>query len=138
MLLSILYNLKMVNNPTILTVSTCTGSENICCDSVYLVQADSNYSTLFLTDKRILTSKTLKYWLSRLNGSMVRCHRTYCVKKDSIIYFNRQQSQLILSNGVSIPVSRNCRKSICAILRGKEMEKKDQIIQNSSLALSLQ
>ncbi|MBK8700648.1 MAG: LytTR family transcriptional regulator DNA-binding domain-containing protein [Saprospiraceae bacterium] len=98
-------------------VITHSGCEIIQSSRVNFIEAHSNYSTLHLSDKRILTSKTLKYWFVRLDHSMIRCHRTYCVHKDSIVAFNRAKSLLVLSNGTRIPVSRNCRKKIHSMLQ---------------------
>jgi DNA-binding LytR/AlgR family response regulator len=76
---------------------------------IIMMQADSNYTTIYLTDgDKILTSKTLKYWSEKIKSHAVfiRPHRSYLVNKTHILSYQTSTHRLLLAQGQEIHVSR--------------------------------
>ena len=86
---------------------------------IIMIVAESNYSTVFLSDgRKIMTSKTLKHWYDKIGGDhMVRVHRSYLVNKNHARSLNLNQKLLILSNGMVVSLSRrNCKEKIDSLI----------------------
>jgi len=82
---------------------------------IIMIKAESNYSMLFLSDgTQILTSKTIKHWAAKMSiyNCMIRVHRTYLVNSMHIEAFNRNTSELCLTNGLKACCSRTSRTNI--------------------------
>jgi two-component system, LytTR family, response regulator len=76
---------------------------------IIMMQADSNYTTIHLTDgDKILTSKTLKYWSEKIksHADFIRPHRSYLVNKTHILSYQTSTHRLLLAQGQEIQVSR--------------------------------
>jgi DNA-binding LytR/AlgR family response regulator len=83
-------------------------------DDITMMQADSNYTTIHLTNgEKILTSKTLKYWSEKIKSrtDFIRPHRSYLVNKTHILSYQRSTNQLLLVQGQEIHVSRRYKFS---------------------------
>jgi len=82
--------------------------------SIVYIKADNNYSMFFLEDgKTIYTSKTLKYWIDKIEEiSWLRVHRSLAINDMNIDYVDRSSKSIILSNGESLMGSRRFLKGI--------------------------
>jgi two-component system LytT family response regulator len=77
---------------------------------IIMMEAESNYSSIFLTDgQHILTSKTLKYWIEKIGDhqDFIRPHRSYLVNKTHIATYQRSSKCLSLTNGHQVQVARS-------------------------------
>ena len=74
---------------------------------IVLVSSDSYYSIFHLKDKKkIVISKTLKYYEEILGSSFLRVHRSHLVNINCIEEFVYENSSVTLNNEMRIPVSR--------------------------------
>ncbi len=71
-------------------------------------KAEGCYTSIHLINNQELTiSKVLKSLESTLSHEkFCRCHRSYLVNKEHVLYYNNKNGCLILSNKVEIPVSK--------------------------------
>lgn len=83
-------------------------------DEIIYVEAVSNYSKLFLIDKRtFLVSKTLKDVQEVLeNSHFLRIHRQYIVNLNHVKQLNKNDGVLTIVNGMQLPVSRNQKDAL--------------------------
>ena len=87
-------------------------------DIVYL-EAESNYTSIFLQDAtRILVSKTLKEFEDLLpTAHFFRVHHTYIINKNHMRkYLKGDGGQVLMSNGVTIDVSRRKKEEFIRML----------------------
>ena len=86
--------------------------------SIVFLKADSNYTTIHLSDgKQYLTSKTIKHYQEKLeSGPFFRPHQSYLINTEYIREYNKSDSNILLENNVSIPVSKNKKESLLNML----------------------
>lgn len=66
---------------------------------IIMIQSSSNYSTIYLTDgSNILTSKTLKYWASKVeaNHNFLRIHNSFLINQKHVLSFDKKLGQVNL------------------------------------------
>jgi two-component system LytT family response regulator len=74
---------------------------------IVLVSSDSYYSIFHLKDKKkIVISKTLKYYEEILGSDFLRVHRSHLVNINCIQEFLYENSTVTLNNNMKVPVSR--------------------------------
>lgn len=75
-------------------------------------QADDNYSLVFLEDRKILVSKTLKYLEDALNAyPFARIHKSFLVNVNEVVRYKKGKGgTVILSNGRELSVSASRKK----------------------------
>ena len=76
---------------------------------IIMMQSDSNYTTIYLTDStQIFTSKTLKYWGEKIKGNhdFIRPHRSFIVNTTHILSYQASSKKLELACGYIASVSR--------------------------------
>ncbi len=84
-------------------------------EEILYIKAESNYATLFLThERKILASKTLKYFSELLNAYLfVRTHQSYLI---NIIHTEgvrlNESLEVAMDCGTLIPVSRSKKQLI--------------------------
>lgn len=91
-------------------IPTADGMEIVAIKSILYCQADRNYTHLVLQhEKKILSSKTLKYYEELLEGQdFFRVHNSYLVNLAHIRkYYKSQEGVLEMINGYKIDVARN-------------------------------
>ena len=79
-------------------------------DDIIMMQADSNYTTIQLTNgDKIFTSKTLKYWKDQISKypDFIRPHRSFLVNSKYIISYHKSVRKLILNRGYEVLVARS-------------------------------
>lgn len=105
----VIFNSLNSNNKR-LAVSTFDGVIMIDTNDVIYLEADSNYTNVYMKDnKKILISKTLKYFEDSLpKASFFRVHKTFIININTIVkYLNSDGGYIILSNNSKIPISRS-------------------------------
>lgn len=78
-------------------------SQFIKASDIVLIKADSNYSTIYLSNgESMFTSKTLKYWEEKCNVSFLyRVHKSYIVNGRKINTFEPKTRKLVLDGGIT-------------------------------------
>lgn len=75
-------------------------------DEIFYIQSDGDYSELFFEHSKILSSETLRDWLSKLdNDVFARVHKSYIVNNAVILKI--VGNQIHLSNRKIIPIGRS-------------------------------
>lgn len=96
------------------------GYQRIGVDEILYLVADSNYTHLhFKNGKKIIRSKTLKEFESKLNPNLfIRVHHSYIVNINEISSFNKiPNCSITMSNNQLIPVSRARKKQFFEKMR---------------------
>ncbi|MCK0145962.1 LytTR family DNA-binding domain-containing protein [Arenibacter sp. F26102] len=77
-------------------------------------KADDNYTELYLENKKILVSKTLKYFEEALGEYVfARIHKSYLVNVNEVVQYKRGKGgSVIISNGKEIMVSASKKKNL--------------------------
>lgn len=75
-------------------------------------KADDNYTEIFLTDKKILVSKTLKYFEDALvDFAFARVHKSYLVNVNEVVKYRKGKGgSVVMSNGKEVLVSASKKK----------------------------
>ncbi|MDI9310700.1 MAG: LytTR family DNA-binding domain-containing protein [Limnohabitans sp.] len=106
---------KNNNSNKRLAVSTFDGVIMLDTNDVIYLEADSNYTNVYMKDnKKMLISKTLKYFEDSLpNSSFFRVHKTFIINISAIVkYLNSDGGYIILSNNAKIPISRSKKNEL--------------------------
>jgi two-component system LytT family response regulator len=92
-----------------IAISSHKGVSFIDLNEIIYAEADSNYSTLILTnDRRFIMSKTLKDMQELLEEShFLRIHRQYIINLNHVQHLDRTKSILTMINKAELPVARN-------------------------------
>lgn len=74
---------------------------------IYFCKADDNYTEIYLETKKILVSKTLKYFEEALiDFAFARIHKSYLVNVNEVEKYKKGKGgSVVLSNGKELPVS---------------------------------
>lgn len=108
------------NNKKI-AIPTLDGINFLELDTVFYIQADSSYSTIFLNNNQtILVSKPLKFFADKLESiqsGFIRTHKSFLVNSYYIeTYQKNNGGGIILKNGKELPISRNRKEEIVDFL----------------------
>ncbi|MFD2938392.1 LytR/AlgR family response regulator transcription factor [Spirosoma flavum] len=78
-------------------------------DLIIWIEGDGNYVWIHFVDRpKFLSSQTLK-WFAHQLPAFLRVHKSSLINLDHLVLFNRtngRQAKVILSNGVTLLVSR--------------------------------
>ncbi len=79
-------------------------------------QADDNYTHIFLENKKILVSKTLKYFEDALSDfAFARIHKSYLVNVNEVVKYRKGKGgSVVVSNGKELLVSASRKKEFLA------------------------
>lgn len=107
-------------NNTIL-IAHANGISVIDINSIIRIEAESNYSKLFLADgKKILVSKVLKLMEQMLAGKgFTRAHRSHLVNTAWIRTYHLNQLKITLNNQEQVSISRRRISTIRKALSGQ-------------------
>lgn len=85
------------------------------------LEADSNYTSIVLSDKKIVSSKTLKDYESLLNPSVFfRTHKAHLVNLDQVEKFVKSDGgYLVMKDNEQVPVSRDRRQLLLDLLASR-------------------
>ncbi len=77
-------------------------------------QADDNYTHIFLENKKILVSKTLKYFEVALSDfAFARIHKSYLVNVNEVVKYRKGKGgSVVVSNGKELLVSASRKKEL--------------------------
>ncbi len=79
-------------------------------------KADDNYTEIYLENKKILVSKTLKYFEEALlEFPFARIHKTYLVNVNEVVKYKKGKGgSVVVSNGKELLVSASKKKELLA------------------------
>ncbi len=79
-------------------------------------KADDNYTEIYLENKKILVSKTLKYFEQALsNFAFARIHKSYLVNVNEVVKYRKGKGgSVVVSNGKELLVSASKKKELLA------------------------
>lgn len=79
-------------------------------------KADDNYTEIFLENKKILVSKTLKYFEEALSKfAFARIHKSYLVNVNEVVKYRKGKGgSVVVSNGKELLVSASKKKDLLA------------------------
>ncbi|MFK7811513.1 MAG: LytR/AlgR family response regulator transcription factor [Maribacter sp.] len=79
-------------------------------------KADDNYTEIFLENKKILVSKTLKYFEEALTKfAFARIHKSYLVNVNEVVKYRKGKGgSVVVSNGKELLVSASKKKDLLA------------------------
>ena len=81
-------------------------------DEIIYCESDGNYSTIYLeNEKKILISTPLKQLEEKLTDDFFRIHHSYIINMNKVQEYLKNDSYVILSNNIKIPVSRQKKSS---------------------------
>lgn len=79
-------------------------------------KADDNYTEIYLENKKILVSKTLKYFEEALSKfAFARIHKSYLVNVNEVVKYRKGKGgSVVVSNGKELSVSASKKKDLLA------------------------
>ena len=79
-------------------------------------KADDNYTEIYLENKKILVSKTLKYFEEALSDfAFARIHKSYLVNVNEVVKYRKGKGgSVVISNGKELLVSASKKKEFLA------------------------
>lgn len=92
-----------------LRITTSCGTHIIDRSEILFLKSDSNYCEIFLADgNKILCSKTLKYFVQKLNdNSFYRTHNSYLVNLQYVTFIDATYKFLKVVQHNNIPIARS-------------------------------
>lgn len=85
-------------------------------EDILYCKADDNYTEIYLENKKILVSKTLKYFEEALSQfAFVRIHKSYLVNVNEVVKYRKGKGgSVVVSNGKELLVSASKKKDLLA------------------------
>lgn len=95
-----------------ITIPQQDGFQVLNVSDILYCKADDNYTEIFLENKKILVSKTLKYFEEALSAfAFARIHKSYLVNVNEVIKYRKGKGgSVIVSNGKELLVSASKKK----------------------------
>lgn len=117
-LVDYLANASQNKKPRKLAIKDAGSTRFVEISHILRLQADSNYTLIFLTDgSKITTTRTLKeYEDILLENSFFRVHSAHLINLNFVEKFFKDSSMLEMNDGSNIEVSRNRKKDLLAML----------------------
>ncbi len=107
---------ELLKQPTWEHVMVYTSGDyrRISVNEIIQIQSNNNYSTFYLDDgSKILTSKTLKYWETKLNHpDLVRIHHSSLINRNKIKIINVENSEIMLAGNITSRYSRMSKSEL--------------------------
>lgn len=97
-----------------ITLPQLDGFQVLNVSDILYCKADDNYTEIFLADKKILVSKTLKYFEEALaEFHFVRIHKSFLVNINEVVKYRKGKGgSVIISNGKELMVSASRKKEL--------------------------
>ncbi len=89
-------------------------------DDIHYLKAEGSYTQIqFTNGTRLIVSRTLKNFEETINdeSQFFRCHKSYLVRSIYIIGYNKSDGQLLLTNGVNIPISPDKTNELMTLMK---------------------
>lgn len=104
------------NNEKVLTkiaISDNSSIDFIILEDIIYCKAQDNYTEFVLNGKKIITSKALKIYDQKLNGSgFIRIHRSFLINSKHVKkYFKGSGGYVLMSNGDTLDVAKNKKEA---------------------------
>ena len=95
-----------------LTLPQQDGFQVLNISEILYCKADDNYTEIYLENKKILVSKTLKYFEDALSGfPFARIHKSYLVNVNEVVKYRKGKGgSVVISNGKELLVSASKKK----------------------------
>ncbi|SNZ01011.1 LytR/AlgR family response regulator transcription factor [Flagellimonas pacifica] len=86
---------------------------------IYFCKADDNYTEIYLENKRIVVSKTLKYFEDALSSyAFARIHKSYLVNVGEVVKYKKGKGgSVVLSNGKELSVSASKKAALLSFFK---------------------
>ncbi len=86
---------------------------------IYFCKADDNYTEIYLENKKIVVSKTLKYFEDALTShSFARIHKSYLVNVAEVVKYKKGKGgSVVLSNGKELSVSASKKAGLLSFFQ---------------------
>ncbi len=99
-----------------ITLPQLDGFQVLNVSDILYCQADDNYTHIFLENKKILVSKTLKYFEEALSDfAFARIHKSYLVNVNEVVKYRKGKGgSVVVSNGKELLVSASRKKEFLA------------------------
>tara|TARA_R110000796_G_scaffold41772_4_gene103619 strand:- start:230472 stop:231203 length:732 start_codon:yes stop_codon:yes gene_type:complete len=99
-----------------ITIPQQDGFQVLNVSDILYCKADDNYTEIYLENKRIVVSKTLKYFEDTLSDfPFARIHKSYLVNVNEVVkYVKGKGGSVIVSNGKELLVSASKKKDFLA------------------------
>ena len=88
-------------------------------NDIYFCKADDNYTEIYLEEKRIVISKTLKYFEDALKDfPFARIHKSYLVNVNEVLKYKKGKGgSVVLSNGKELSVSASKKAELLSYFK---------------------
>ncbi|WP_273272655.1 LytR/AlgR family response regulator transcription factor [Maribacter polysiphoniae] len=99
-----------------ITIPQQDGFQVLNVNEIFYCKADDNYTEIHLENKKILVSKTLKYFEDALSQfPFARIHKSYLVNVNEIVKYKKGKGgSVVVSNGKELLVSASKKKELLA------------------------
>lgn len=118
---SLEHNMVSPGNEKMIHISTVEEHYKINSKEILFIKSDSNYSEFhFSNKKKIISSKTLKHYVTLLNDShFYLANKSYLVNVNHIDFYRKKSRELVLNNGTTVAVAvRRQKDFVNNIFRG--------------------
>jgi two-component system LytT family response regulator len=97
-----------------ITLPQLDGFQVLNVSDILYCKADDNYTEIFMGDKKILVSKTLKYFEESLaQFNFVRIHKSFLVNINEVVKYRKGKGgSVVISNGKELMVSASRKKEL--------------------------
>lgn len=102
-----------------ITIPQQDGFQILNTEDILYCKADDNYTEIFLEKKKILVSKTLKYFEDALSDfAFARIHKSYLVNVNEVIKYRKGKGgSVVLSNGKELMVSASRKRQLLSFFK---------------------
>ncbi|NJB36201.1 LytR/AlgR family response regulator transcription factor [Croceivirga sp. JEA036] len=99
-----------------ITIPQQDGFQVIEVSDIYFCKADDNYTEIYLEERKIVVSKTLKYFEEALSEfPFVRIHKSFLVHLNQIVKYKKGKGgSVVLTNGKELSVSASKKSELLA------------------------
>ena len=103
---------KLKNVEGKITIPQQDGFQVLDVNDILYCKADDNYTEIYLESKKILVSKTLKYFEEALSSfAFARIHKSYLVNVNEVVKYRKGKGgSVVISNGKELSVSASKKK----------------------------
>ena len=103
-----------------IAIPTQNGISFIELNDIMYAESSNNYSIIYLKgDRQFTVSKTLKDLQDVLEEThFMRIHRQFIINLHQVRQFNKSESELVMQNGMNIPIARTMKEKLLELFRG--------------------
>lgn len=104
-----------------LAIQTSEGFIMVVHSEIIRMEAESNYTHVYCLKKKYTVSKLLGHYEEQLTNGFIRVHSSHLVNLQHIKTYQRGDGgYVVMSDGVSVEVSRSRKKELMRVLLGEE------------------